>query len=68
MEKDRRKKRKERKQLSVAGGWREKEGEGGRREELNSRRAGVEEWLNACVVGLLCLAPEWSVSKLSSNW
>lgn len=63
-----RKERKERKQLSIAVGWREKEAERGRREKLNSGRAGVEERVNACVVGLLCPAPEWSVSKLSSNW
>lgn len=67
-EKYRRKKRKERKQLSVAGGRREKEGERGRRVKLNSRRAGVGEWVNECAVDLLCPAPEWSVSKLSSNW
>lgn len=66
--KNRRKKGKERKQLSVAGGRREKEGERRRRVKLNSRRAGVGEWMNECVVDLLCPAPEWSVSKLSSNW
>lgn len=63
-----RKERKERKQLSIAVGWREKEGECGRRETLNSGRVGVGERVNACVVALLCPAPEWSVSKLSSNW
>lgn len=63
-----RKERKERKQLSIAVGWREKDGECGRREKLNSGRVGVGERVNACVVALLCPAPEWSVSKLSSNW
>ena len=63
----RRKKGKERKQLSVAGGSAEKEGERGRRVKLNSGRAGVGEHVNECVVDLLCWAPEWSVSKLSSN-
>lgn len=67
-EKYRRKKGKERKQLSVAGGWREREGERKSRVKLNSRRAGVGERVNECVVDLLCPAPEWSVSKLSSNW
>lgn len=57
-----------REKLSVAGGRREKEGERGRRVKLNSRRAGVGERMNECVVDLLCPAPEWSVSKLSSNW
>lgn len=55
------------KQLSVAGGSAEKEGERGRRVKLNSGRAGVGERVNECVVDLLCRAPEWSVSKLSSN-
>lgn len=36
--------------------------------KLNSRRAGVGEWVNECVVDLLCPPPEWSVSKLTSNW
>ena len=35
--------------------------------ELNSRGVGVGERMNECVVDLLCPAPEWSVSKLSSN-
>lgn len=64
----RRKKRKERKQLSVAGGRREKEGERGRRVKLNSSGAGEGERLNEHAVDLLCPTPEWSVSKLSSNW
>lgn len=58
-----RKERKERKQLSIAVGWRGKEkAECGRRGKLNSRRAGVGEPVNACVVALLCPTPEWSVS------
>lgn len=64
----RRKKGKGRKQLSVAGGMREKEGECRKRVKLNSRGAGVGERVNECVVYLLCPVPEWSVSKLSSNW
>lgn len=57
-----RKERKERKQLSIAVGWLEKKAERRRRGKLNSGRAGVGQGLNACVVALLCPAPEWSVS------
>lgn len=47
---------------------REKGGEHRKRVKLNSRRAGAGERVNECVVYLLSPAPEWSVSKLSSDW
>lgn len=62
------KRERERKQISVAERRRERVGECRRREQLNSRRAGVREWVNECVLDLLCPAPEWSVIKLSSSW
>lgn len=47
---------------------RKKMGERRRRAKLKSRKAGAGEWMNECVVALLCPALEWSVRKLSSDW